>query len=87
MSVKNSDNTSLHGYTEQKEFLMCLVSAVLGVVMVVDSMLRCWTGSNADRSTDQNSFAEAHSAVTDGQVPHAAHVGLPGGDALWEEQI
>lgn len=68
-------------------FLMCLVSAVLGIVTAWTEVLRCWTGSNADRSADQNSFAEAHSAVIDGQVPHAAHVGLPGGDALWEEKI
>lgn len=64
-----------------------MVSAVLGIVMEWTEVLCSWTGSNADRSTDQNSFVEAHSAVIDGQVPHTAHVGLPGGDALWEEKI
>ena len=66
---------------------MCLVSAVLGIVMVWTEVLCCWTGSNADSSTDQNSFVKAHLAVIDGQVPHAAHVALPGGDALWQERI
>lgn len=66
---------------------MCLVSAVLGMEVAWTEVLRCWTGSDADRSTDQNSFAEAHLAVIDGQVSHTAHVGLPGGDALWQEKI
>lgn len=65
---------------------MCLVSAVLGTV-VLTQVLRCWTGSYADCSADQDSFAEAHSAVIDCQVPRTAHVGLPGGDALWEEEV
>lgn len=66
---------------------MCLVSASMGIVMVWTEMLCCWAGSNADCSTDHNSFAEAHWAVIDGQVPHTAHVGLPGGSVLWEEKI
>lgn len=73
--------------TLNTEFLMCLVSAVLGIVMVWTEVLCCGTGSNADSSTDQNSFAEAHLAVIDGQVPHTAHVGFLGGNALWEEKI
>lgn len=60
-----------------------LVSAVLGLAVAL-----CFrTGSDADCSTDQHSFAEAHLAVIDGQVPHTAHVGLPGGDALWDETV
>lgn len=66
---------------------MCLVSAVLGIVVVLTEVLCSWTGSDTDRSTDQSSFAEAHSAVIDCQVPHTAHIGLLGGDALWEEMI
>lgn len=62
---------------------MCLVSAMLGFRTV----LCCWTGSNADGSTDQHSFIEAHLAFVDGQVLHAAHVGLFGGNALWEDEI
>lgn len=66
---------------------MCLVSAVLGIAVVLTEVLCSWTGSDTDRSTDQSSFAEAHSAVIDCQVPHTAHIGLLGGDALWEEMI
>lgn len=66
---------------------MCLVSAVLGIVVVLTEVLRSWTGSDTDRSTDQNSFTEAHSAVIDCQVSHTAHITLPGGDALWEGKI
>lgn len=66
---------------------MCLVSAVLGIVMVLTKVLCCWAGSNADSSTDQNSFAEVHLTVIDAQVPHTAHIGLSGGNVLWEEKI
>lgn len=65
---------------------MCLVSAVLGTVVLIE-VLHCWTGSDTDCSADQNGFAEAHSAVIDCQVPHTAHVGLLGGDALWQEKV
>lgn len=50
-------------------------------------VLCCWAGSDTDSSTDQDSFAEAHWAVIDGQVPHTANIGLSGGKALWEEKI
>ena len=57
------------------------------MVTVGTQVLCCWTGSNADCSTDQSSFAKAHLDVIDGQVSHTAHVGLSGGDAFWEEKI
>lgn len=66
--------------------LMCLVSAVLGMV-VCSEALCSWTGSNADRPTDQSSFTETHLLVINGQVSHTAHIGLPGGNALWQEKI
>ncbi len=66
---------------------MCLLSAVLGIVMAWTEVLCCWTRSNADCSTDHNSFAEAHLAVIDGQVSHTAHVGPPSADGLWEEEV
>lgn len=63
------------------------VSAVLGIVVARTEALRSRAGSDADRPADQNSFAEAHLAVVDGQVSHTAHVGLPGGDAVRQENI
>lgn len=56
-------------------------------MIVWTQVLCCWTGSNADCSTDQSGFAKAHLDVIDGQVSHAAHVGLSGGDAFWEGTI
>lgn len=72
---------------KNKLSLLCLVSDVFAVVMVSTQALCCRAVPDADRSTDQSSFAEAHAALIDGQVPHAAHVCLRGGDALWEEKI
>lgn len=65
---------------------MCLVSAVLGKVMLT-GVLCCWASPYADSSTDKKSFAEAHLAVVDGHVPHTAHIGLSGGNVLWQEKI
>lgn len=56
--------------------------------MVVCSEALCsWTGSNADRPTDQRSFTKTHLLVINGQVSHTAHIGLPGGNVLWQERI
>lgn len=62
---------------------MYLVGDEVGIVVASC----CRTGSHADRPADQDSFAEAHLAVVDGQVPHAAHIGLPGGDILRQDKI
>lgn len=45
------------------------------------------TGPHADRPADKGSFAEANMAVVDREVPHAACVGPPSGDAPWEKRF
>lgn len=50
-------------------------------------VLCCRTGSNADCSNDQSSFAEAHLAAIDGKVSYTAHIGFPGSKAFWKEKI
>lgn len=62
---------------------MYLVGDEVGIAVTSCS----WAGSHADRPSDQDSFAEAHLAVVDGQVPHTAHIGLPGRDVLRQDEI
>lgn len=63
------------------------IHSLIFVAVVLTEVLHIWTGSYADRSTDQSSFAETHPTVIYGQILHTSHIGLPGDVALRENTI